>query len=109
MANWPQTFLHNRLTIALGCMNYCLKAGEIPGVDGAPTTVLAAVIVHDEVIAKGTASSGRSAKVKASEAALAVLEGLPAFRFREKYGCDCQKAKKDGEPETENGAVGTAV
>lgn len=88
-------------------MNYCLKAGEIPTVDGAPTTVLAAVIVHDTVIAKETASSGRYAKVKASEAALDVLKGLSLLGFREEYQCDCQNARKDGVPE--NREMGTAV
>ncbi|WEW60953.1 Dicer-like protein 1 [Emydomyces testavorans] len=85
----PTTYLHNRLTIDFGCINYCLKAGEVPHVDGAGTRVLAAVMVHDEVVAEGVASSTRYAKLKASEVALSKLEGLPPFRFREKYGCDC--------------------
>ncbi|KAL1955149.1 hypothetical protein VTO42DRAFT_8964 [Malbranchea cinnamomea] len=87
----PTTHLHNRLTIDFGCSNYCVKAGEVPNCDVmAPERVLAAVIIHDEVVAEGIASSARSAKIKASEAALAKLEGLPAFKFRQKYGCDCK-------------------
>lgn len=85
-----QTFLHNRLTNEFGCTNYCLKAGEIPIGDGSSTSVLAAVIVHDTVIAEGTASSGRYAKVKASEKALVALEHTGAAEFRVKYHCDCQ-------------------
>ncbi|PGH14121.1 hypothetical protein AJ79_03238 [Helicocarpus griseus UAMH5409] len=86
----PTTYLHNRLAIDFGCTNYCLKAGEVPPiVDGEDPRVLAAVIIHDEFVAEGIASSARYAKIKASEAALAKLEGLAAFRFREKYGCDC--------------------
>jgi endoribonuclease Dicer len=88
-------------------MNYCLKAGELPAADSSPTTVLAAVIVHDAVIAKGTASSGRYAKIKASEAALTKLEGLPPFKFRELYQCDCQIVK--GDVSIENTEVGTAI
>lgn len=64
-------------------------------VDGTPPRVLAAVIVHNEVIAKGMASSGRTAKVKASEKGLDLLDGLEVFEFRKKYGCDCR-------PDTEN-------
>ncbi|OJJ50927.1 hypothetical protein ASPZODRAFT_155932 [Penicilliopsis zonata CBS 506.65] len=99
----PTTFLHNRLTNEYNCTNYCLKSGEIPGIDGLPPTILAAVIVHDTVVAEGTASSGRYAKVKASENALSVLEGLPAFEFRNKYHCNCQETDSKA-PE-----IGTAI
>lgn len=101
-----QTFLHNRLSKDFGCTNYCLKAGEIP-TDGAPTIVLAAVLVHKTALAKETASSGRYAKIKASEAALKVLDGLHASEFRERYQCDCSKAKQDDT--LANGAIGSAV
>lgn len=103
-----QTHLHNRLTNDFGCMNYCLKAGEVPAADSSPVTVLAAVIVHDSVVAQGTASSSRYAKIKASEAALASLEGLPPFRFRELYLCDCQTVRK-GDVAIDHTEVGTAV
>ena len=55
-------------------------------------SVLAAVIVHEVVIAEGTASSGRYAKVKASEKALTALENMAPSEFREKYHCDCRTA-----------------
>lgn len=100
-----QTYLHNRLTNEFGCRNYCLKAGEIAGIDGDPPTILAAVIVHEGVIADGRASSGRYAKVKASERALAALEELSISEFREQYGCDCKKLVDD-EPLVE---LGTAI
>lgn len=96
--------MHNRLAIDFGCTNYCLKAGEVPSVDGTPPRVLAAVIVHNEVIAKGIASSGRNAKVKASENALKLLEGLEVFEFRKQYSCDCrldtENVEDSGEKET---------
>lgn len=99
-------YLHNRLTNEYGCTNYCLKAGEFPGVDGTPASVLAAVIVHDVVIGEGMASSGRYAKVKASEKALALLEDISPAEFREKYHCDCREVKdaQDNMPD-----VGTAI
>ncbi|KAE8149317.1 ATP-dependent helicase dcl1 [Aspergillus avenaceus] len=87
----PTTYLQNRLTNEYGCTNYCLKAGEIPEVDGGTPSVLAAIIVHDAVIAEGTASSGRYAKVKASERALALLESVTPSEFRDKYHCNCRE------------------
>ena len=60
------------------------------GLDNVTPRVLAAVIVHNEVVAVGTASSVRYAKLKASEKALLKLEGLSAAEFREKYKCDCR-------------------
>jgi endoribonuclease Dicer len=79
------------LTIDFGCSNYCVKAGEVPFVDDAAKRIAAAVIIHDEVVAEGMATSTRYAKIKASEEALVILEGLPTFKFREKYRCDCRE------------------
>lgn len=52
------------------------------------------------------ASSGRYAKIKASEKALALLEEISPTEFREKYQCDCREAKdaQDNMPD-----VGTAI
>ncbi|KAF7176654.1 hypothetical protein CNMCM7691_003306 [Aspergillus felis] len=101
----PTTFLHNKLTNEYGCTNYCLKAGELPTIDGAPAGVLAAVIVHGNVISEARWSSSRHAKVKASEKALTVLDGLLPFEFRQKYHCDCQEIKNSSSA-TE---IGTAI
>ncbi|KAK2746364.1 Dicer-like protein 1 [Myotisia sp. PD_48] len=65
-------------------------AGEMPSIDGSPPRAFAAVIVHDDVIGKGVASSTRGAKVKASQKALLELEGLSPSEFREKWHCDCR-------------------
>ena len=56
----------------------------------APERILAAVIIHGQVVADGVASSARYAKIKACEKALNELEGLPPFKFRNNYGCDCK-------------------
>ncbi|RAL13999.1 putative RNA helicase/RNAse III [Aspergillus homomorphus CBS 101889] len=101
----PTTFLHNRLANEYGCLNYCLKAGELPSADGSQPTVLAAVFVHDAVIAEGVSSSTRYAKVKASERALAALEGMTRLNFREKYNCNCREVGETADQEI----VGTAI
>ncbi|ODH53084.1 hypothetical protein GX48_00618 [Paracoccidioides brasiliensis] len=69
-------------------------SGEVDSVDAAEHRVLAAVIIHDEFVAEGIASSAGYAKVKASENALAKLDGLPAFKFRDIYRCECVATSK---------------
>ncbi|KAJ5101747.1 hypothetical protein NUU61_003969 [Penicillium alfredii] len=98
----PTTYLHSRLTNLYGCTNFCVKSGEIPTADGEPVSVLAAVMVHGESIAQAVASSSRYAKVKASEKALWVIDGLLRLEFRAKYHCDCKETEEDLE-------IGTAV
>jgi endoribonuclease Dicer len=84
-----------------------LKAGEIPAVDEGPTIVLAAVLVHDTILAKETASSGRYAKIKASQVGLRKLKELDITQFREAYQCDCLKG--DGEAAPVEDVMGSAV
>ncbi|OKL56214.1 Dicer-like protein 1 [Talaromyces atroroseus] len=104
----PTTFLHRKLTDDFGCIEYSLKAAEIPTIDGAPTIVLAAVLVHDVELAQGTASSGRYAKVKASQIALKNLEGLSVEEFREKYHCKCSRTAFHGTVPTQD-EIGCAI
>ncbi|KAI9781616.1 MAG: Dicer-like protein 1 [Geoglossum umbratile] len=103
--NHPTTYLNNLLAVTFACTNYRILAQEIPPIDNGSTTppaqVIAAVMIHDEIIAEGRASSGRHAKVKASAGALEVLKGLAPFGFRTKFGCDCVKGG--------GGDIGTAV
>ena len=65
------------------CLNPTVSEPQIP-------RVIAAVMIHGEIIADGHASSARYAKVKASEAALNVLKGLSPKEFRDLCGCDCR-------------------
>ncbi len=103
-----QTYLHNLLTLRFGCTNYRLMANELPSLDGSPSRNVAVVMIHDEIMADGEASSGKNAKVKASQAALEQLRDIAPFEFRMQYRCNCQaggEKSKDAPGE----AVGSAI
>ena len=71
-------------------------ASEVPSIvpNGLPTAI-AAVMIHDEIVAEGTASSGKNAKVKASSQALKLLQRLAPFEYRHTYGCDCEGKEQE--------------
>lgn len=103
-----QTYLHNLLTLRFGCTNYRLMANELPSLDGSPPRNVAVVMIHDEIVADGEASSGKNAKVKASQAALEQLGNIAPFEFRMQYRCNCHETEaKDKDIPGE--AVGTAI
>ena len=90
--NHPTTFLHKLLTLTFGCREYRLMADEIPAVvPGEPSTAVAALLVHGQVVADGEAASTKVAKVKASQAGLAIMRALEGGReaYVQKFGCDC--------------------
>ncbi|PLB42079.1 putative RNA helicase/RNAse III [Aspergillus candidus] len=100
----PTTFLQKKLDNEYGCTSYCFKSGEIPVGDGGPACILTAIIVHDFILSEATATSTRHAKVKASEKALAQLEGISSSEFRTNYHCDCRET---GTCDTND--IGTAI
>lgn len=71
-------------------------ANELPSIDGSPIRVIAAVMIHDDIVAEGTASSGRYAKLKASSNALDALKGVAPFEYRMRYQCDCSEGNANG-------------
>ena len=92
--NHPTTYLHNLLTLSFGCSSYRLMASEIPSIvpGSTITTAIAVVMIHDEIMAEGQAASTKNAKVKASQSALSLLQGLTPFEYRLQYRCDCENA-----------------
>ena len=71
-------------------------ASEVPAIiPGGLPTAIAAVMIHDDIVAEGTASSGKNAKVKASSQALKLLQNLAPFEYRHTYGCDCEGKEQD--------------
>ena len=90
-----QTHLSNLLTLSFGCNNYRLMSDELPSIiEGSAVRIIAVVMIHDQIIAEGTASSSKYAKLKASSNALAMLEGLAPFEYRIQYRCDCSEEKR---------------
>ena len=83
-------------------------ANEITAADGSTPINVAVVMIHEEIIADATASSGKNAKVKACKVALEVLDGLAPFEYRSRYGCDCVKVAGDEESKLKEN-IGTAI
>ena len=111
--NHPTTYLHKLLTLTFGCTEYRLKSNEVESVipGGAPISV-AGLIVHNEVVADGQASSSKQAKVKASSAALKMMLGISREEYRLQYDCDCKEGAEKGWVGKEGdgvGMVGTAI
>ena len=51
--------------------------------------VVAAVMVHNEIVAYSKGKSGRYAKERAAKGAVEKIEGLSQYEFKARYGCDC--------------------
>jgi endoribonuclease Dicer len=83
-------------------------ANELPSLDGSPPRNVAVVMIHDEIMADGEASSGKNAKVKASQVALEQLRDIAPFEFRMQYRCNCHAGGEKGE-DTPGEAVGSAI
>ena len=94
MLNHEQTHLHKRLTDDFLCDGFRIMARPDPYHEKKMTA--AAVIVHGEIISNATYESGKYARVKASEEALRLLEGLTMAEFRKQYNCDCRRGKDSG-------------
>jgi endoribonuclease Dicer len=110
--NHPTTYLHKLMELSFGCTNYRLMASELPAiVPGEPVTSIAVVMIHDKIICEGQASSGKNAKVKASQNALKLVKGIPSCEFKHRYGCNCEGDTKQwvGRDGDGIGMVGTAI
>ncbi|KAF2626787.1 dicer-like protein-like protein 1 [Macroventuria anomochaeta] len=89
-SNHPTTRLSRLLSINLGCNDWRMGALETETcIPGKGKTVAAMVMIHNKVVFHSLGQSGRYARVRASQAALEVLDGLPPYEFRSRYGCDC--------------------
>lgn len=80
-------------------------------IPGGPSTSVAVVMIHNNIVADGQAASSKNAKVKASSHALKKLQGLAPLEYRVMYGCCCEGEQKNwvGKDGGMNGMVGTAI
>lgn len=89
-SNHPTTRLSRLLSVNFGCTEWRLGALETDTcIPGKGKAIAAMVLIHNKVVFHSLGQSGRYARVRASQAALEVLDGLPPYEFRSKYGCDC--------------------
>lgn len=105
----PTTFLTKFLQISMGCSDWSVMTREVKHVDGSKPTVVAIVMIHDQVVAEAAAESSRYAKVNAAKKAQNQLSGLPLQEFRAKYGCECRPEDDDEEDVAKEALHGTAV
>lgn len=80
-----------------------------PASAGFPAPVVAVVMIHDEIVANASASSGKNAKVRASAKALTLLDGLAPFEFRARFGCNCEWVLDDNASMAVGVEVGSAI
>lgn len=64
--------------------------------------IVAVVMIHEEILTDAEASSGKNARVRASEKALRLLEGMSVEHFRKRFNCSCGRAV-GGKEATEEG------
>lgn len=97
----PVTFATQYIYETFGCHAYGLHAEEILSKDGlgkltGQTQVVAALLIHGQVVDGAVRESGRYAKVAAAQKALQKLQDMTKEVFVGEFGCDC---KPDEEPE----------
>ncbi|KAH7398246.1 endoribonuclease dcr-1 [Pyrenochaeta sp. MPI-SDFR-AT-0127] len=89
-SNHPTTRVGRLLSINFGCSNWRMGALETETIiPGKGKAIAAMVVIHNKVHFYSLGQSGRYARVRASQAALEKLEGLPPYEFRKRFGCDC--------------------
>ncbi|KAH7395231.1 dicer-like protein 1 [Phaeosphaeria sp. MPI-PUGE-AT-0046c] len=89
-SNHPTTRLSRLLSINFGCTEWRMGALETETlIPGKGKAIAAMVMIHGKVHFHSLGQSGRYARVRASQAALEKLDGLPPYEFRNRFGCDC--------------------
>lgn len=98
-ASHPTARLGRLFSTTFGCSGWRMAALETETtIPGKGKGIIAMIMIHNEVVFSSLGQSGRYARVRASHAALEKLDGLPAYEFRKRYGCDCQiEAEGEGE------------
>ncbi|KAJ4352332.1 Dicer-like protein 1 [Didymosphaeria variabile] len=94
----PLTRIKKRLEDELGCRQHRIATHTTDKtIPHESDRVVAMLMIHDKVHFHGVSVSGRYAKKKMAEVALAGLDGLPEYEFKRRYGCDCNESVPEGE------------
>lgn len=106
----PVTFATQYIYETFGCHAYGLHAEEVPSKDGlgkltGQTQVVAALLIHGQVVDGAVRESGRYAKTAAARKAMKKLKEMTKEVFVSEFGCNC---KPDEEPE-DIGESATAI
>jgi endoribonuclease Dicer len=88
----PTSFLQKKLTEEYGCSNFKLQWDECQDGDEAlEVETLAGILVHGNVVSSAKGKSSKYAKIRASQKAIAALEGMTRAEFRRRYRCNCKQ------------------
>jgi endoribonuclease Dicer len=106
----PTTFLSNRMR-ELRCERFTIKNAELPydrtDPDAKPV-ILAAVIVHGNILAYGEGEQSKYARIAAAKQALEKLDNMTPDVFMRDW-CFCDKIREEVEKIREEKAKGTEV
>jgi len=106
----PTTRLQTLLSTSLGCTDFrIMSEHEVAMYPGQETKILAVIMIHSKIIAKGRASSGKTAKVRASAKAVESIDGLTQYEFRARFGCDCRPIVEETEESIELKTAPTGI
>ncbi|KAK3678102.1 Dicer-like protein 1 [Recurvomyces mirabilis] len=92
--NHPCTHLHTLMQTTYGCTQYRLMAKEIEYLETSDRKeVVAAVMIHNDIVSHSRGKSGRYARMRAAHRAIEAVDGLAPFEFRGRFGCNCHLDK----------------
>lgn len=98
----------NRLHLLMSQRFYCqlyrinaddLPVVEFPGSTAKGTRVLAAVLIHNEIVAGKKATGMKEAKSRAATEALKILDDMTRRDFTTRYNCNCNAEEDKSDPQ----------
>lgn len=106
----PVTFLTHFVFEKFGCHAYGLHSQEVEVTDEQDigtgrVVVVAAILIHGQVVEGARRESGRYAKVAAAQKSMTSLKSMTKEEFITEYGCDC----KPGEAAEDINEIATPI
>lgn len=89
----PTSYITKKLSDEYGCTDFRVLSTDVE--EGRIETIITAgVVVHNTTLAWSQGESARYARVRASQKALQILEGMSRDEFRARFRCDCARGKR---------------